>query len=89
MVQAIRGFKSHRHRHATAIRRRHPRRSQACGVSPKCCPEPLPVQPRLAALSAYLGHVDPAHTYWYFQAVPDLMTVLGQRTGDADPTHRR
>jgi integrase/recombinase XerD len=40
----------------------------------------LPVQPRLAALSAYLGHVNPAHTYWYFQAVPDLMTVLGQRT---------
>ena len=43
----------------------------------------LPVQPRLAALSAYLGHVNPSHTYWYFQAVPDLMTVLGQRTDDA------
>jgi integrase/recombinase XerD len=31
------------------------------------------------------GHVNPAHTYWYFQAVPDLMTVLGQRSADADP----
>lgn len=39
----------------------------------------LDVAPRLAALSTYLGHVNPAHTYWYFQAVPDLMTVLGER----------
>jgi integrase len=39
----------------------------------------LAVAPRLAALSTYLGHVNPAHTYWYFQAVPDLMTVLGER----------
>lgn len=39
----------------------------------------LAVQPRLGALSAYLGHANPAHTYWYFQAVPELMTVLGQR----------
>lgn len=39
----------------------------------------LAVQPRLGVLSAYLGHVNPAHTYWYFQAVPELMTVLGQR----------
>lgn len=43
----------------------------------------LPVQPRPGALSAYFGHVNPSHTYWYFQAVPDLMTVLGQRTEDA------
>ena len=39
----------------------------------------LDVTQRLAALSTYLGHVNPAHTYWYFQAVPDLMTVLGER----------
>ena len=32
-----------------------------------------PVQPRLPALSDYLGHVNPHHTYWYLQAVPDLM----------------
>lgn len=47
----------------------------------------LPVQPRLGALSAYLGHVNPAHTYWYFQAVPDLMTVLGQHTDDVAGSH--
>jgi site-specific recombinase XerD len=45
----------------------------------------LAVQPRLAALSAYLGQVNPAHTYWYFQAVPDLMTVIGQRSTEPDP----
>jgi integrase/recombinase XerD len=38
-----------------------------------------PVQPRLAALSAYLGHLNPAHTYWYLQAVPELMSVLADR----------
>ena len=49
----------------------------------------LAVAPRLAALSTYLGHVNPAHTYWYFQAVPDLMTVLGDRlatAASAEPT---
>lgn len=45
----------------------------------------LEVAPRLAALSTYLGHVNPAHTYWYFQAVPELMTVLGERL-DAEQT---
>jgi integrase len=35
-----------------------------------------PVQPRLPALSDYLGHINPHHTYWYLQAVPDLMTPL-------------
>ncbi len=39
----------------------------------------LDVQPRLPVLSTYLGHVNPAHTYWYLQAVPELMTVLADR----------
>jgi integrase/recombinase XerD len=47
----------------------------------------LAVQPRLGALSAYLGHVNPAHTYWYFQAVPELMTVLGQRRDSHGAAH--
>lgn len=37
------------------------------------------VQARLAVLSAYLGHVNPAYTYWYLQAVPELMSVLADR----------
>ena len=36
-------------------------------------------QARLTLLSTYLGHVDPASTYWYLSASPDLMSVAGQR----------
>jgi integrase len=36
-------------------------------------------QARLALLSTYLGHVDPASTYWYLSASPELMAVAGQR----------
>jgi integrase/recombinase XerD len=48
----------------------------------------LDVQPRLPALSAYLGHVNPAHTYWYLQAVPELMAVLADRLDDAAQEQR-
>jgi len=37
------------------------------------------VQRHLPALSTYLGHVNPEHTYWYLQAVPELMAVLADR----------
>jgi hypothetical protein len=30
-------------------------------------------------LSTYLGHVDPASTYWYLEAVPELLQLVGQR----------
>jgi hypothetical protein len=37
-------------------------------------------------LSTYLGHVHPAHTYWYLTASPELLGLvverLEQRTGD-------
>lgn len=39
----------------------------------------LDVQRQLPALSTYLGHTDPAQTYWYLQAVPELMVVLADR----------
>jgi hypothetical protein len=39
----------------------------------------LDVQARLPVLSTYLGHVDPSSTYWYLQAVPELMTVVADR----------
>jgi hypothetical protein len=35
--------------------------------------------PRIAALSTYLGHVDPGKTYWYLQAAPELMQLAGER----------
>jgi len=34
---------------------------------------------RLGVLSTYLGHVEPAHTYWYLQAVPELMSAAAAR----------
>jgi integrase/recombinase XerD len=37
------------------------------------------VQARLPLLSTYLGHVDPAHTYWYLTATPQLMQAVLQR----------
>jgi integrase len=36
-------------------------------------------QSRLTLLSTWLGHVHPAHTYWYLSASPELMAVAGQR----------
>ena len=36
-------------------------------------------QARLTLLSTWLGHVDPAHTYWYLSASPELMTLAGSR----------
>jgi len=39
----------------------------------------LDVQSLLPALSAQLGHVDPASTYWYLTGVPELLAVAGER----------
>lgn len=33
----------------------------------------------LAALSSYLGHVKPAHTYWYLHTAPELMSAAARR----------
>lgn len=37
------------------------------------------VQRQLPVLSAFLGHNEPAHTYWYLQAVPELMAFAADR----------
>jgi integrase/recombinase XerD len=37
------------------------------------------VQALLPALSAQLGHVDPASTYWYLTAVPELLALASAR----------
>ena len=34
----------------------------------------------MLALSTYLGHSAIAHTYWYLEAVPDLMRDIAERT---------
>jgi integrase len=42
--------------------------------------------PKIAALSTYLGHVNPGKTYWYLHAAPELLELAGGRlqrhTGD-------
>jgi hypothetical protein len=30
-------------------------------------------------LSTYLGHVKPEHTYWYIEAVPELLQLASER----------
>ena len=40
------------------------------------------VQARLALLSTYLGHIDPANTYWYLSAAPELLSLASERLED-------
>jgi integrase len=37
------------------------------------------VQALLPRLSTYLGHVDPASTYWYLSATPELLALAAER----------
>jgi len=39
----------------------------------------IDVKARLPLLSTWLGHVDPAHTYWYLSATPQLLDLACQR----------
>jgi site-specific recombinase XerD len=39
----------------------------------------IDVAGRMAALSGYLGHVNPAGTYWYLSASPELMALAAAR----------
>ncbi len=39
----------------------------------------LDVQALMPRLSTYLGHVDPASTYWYLEAAPELLALASER----------
>jgi integrase/recombinase XerD len=39
----------------------------------------LDVQAMLPRLSTYLGHTNPANTYWYLSAEPELLALAGKR----------
>lgn len=41
------------------------------------------VASRMPLLSTYLGHVDPAATYWYLYAVPELLALAADRLEQA------
>jgi integrase/recombinase XerD len=34
---------------------------------------------QMPLLSAFLGHVDPASTFWYLEAVPELLQLISRR----------
>jgi integrase len=36
-------------------------------------------------LTTYLGHTDPAHTYWYIEAVPELLELASRRVEEVRP----
>jgi integrase len=37
------------------------------------------VDRRMPLLSTFLGHTDPASTYWYLESVPELLELIGRR----------
>ena len=39
---------------------------------------------RMPLLSTYLGHTDPANTYWYLSAVPELLAYAATRLTDTE-----
>jgi integrase/recombinase XerD len=41
------------------------------------------VNQKLALLCTYLGHVSPASTFWYLEAVPELLALVTPRLDDA------
>jgi len=41
----------------------------------------LDVGRELPKLATYLGHVDVSHTYWYLEAVPELLQLATERLG--------
>ncbi|ETZ96775.1 putative phage integrase/recombinase [Mycobacterium kansasii 732] len=43
----------------------------------------------MPVLSTYLGHVNPASTYWYLTATPELMGLAAQRLQASRPGGRR
>jgi hypothetical protein len=40
------------------------------------------VAARLPLLSTYLGHTEPANTYWYLSAAPELLAEAARRLSD-------
>ena len=45
-------------------------------------------QQRLTLLSTYLGHVDPARTYWYLSAAPELLALAANRLDNGGEARR-
>jgi integrase len=44
------------------------------------------VQARMPSLSTWLGHADPASTFWYLHACPELLALAARRLEDSQET---
>lgn len=55
------------------------RHSFAVPHAARCLPHRRRSRPRIAALSTYLGHVNPGKTYWYLHAAPELLELANGR----------
>jgi integrase/recombinase XerD len=67
-------------RTATVRRRMHDlRHSFAVSTLIRWQRSGVEVGQRMPALSNYLGHVNPAGTWWYLSAAPELMQLAAQR----------
>jgi integrase len=65
-----------RHRHPTPHALRHAFAMRALST----CPDGRDaITGHMLALSTYLGHGAVAHTYWYLEAVPDLMRDIAEQ----------
>jgi site-specific recombinase XerD len=49
----------------------------------------LDVERELPKLATYLGHVNAVHTYWYIQAVPELLQLAAERLDGRRPGGER
>jgi site-specific recombinase XerD len=49
----------------------------------------LDVGREMPKLATYLGHVDVGHTYWYIEAVPELLQLATERLGRHQPGGER
>ena len=45
----------------------------------------IDVERELPKLSTYLGHVHTADTYWYLEAIPELMQLAAERLAQTQP----
>lgn len=52
------------------------------------CRDGVDVDARMPLLSQVLGHVNPASTYWYLQAAPELLTLVADRLEPASGDSR-
>jgi hypothetical protein len=48
--------------------------------------EGLDISRRLSLLATYVGHVDPAGTYWYLSAAPELLGFAAARLEQHEAT---